>query len=131
MAVRARTIAAALLVMATLVACGAASASLVGRSWELVAVGGKPPVAEGSITFAEDGTVAYRTGCNSGGGSYAVEATHLRFDAGFMTEMACDEPRGAQEAAFAAVLASNPPFVVNGAQLTLGTGAQSLTFQAG
>lgn len=112
-------------------ACSAVSGQLVGPAWTLVAVGGKPPVAAGSITFSADGRVSFQTGCNSGGGEYTVDAASVVFGVMAMTEMACDGPRGDQEAAFVAVLSSKPTFIIAGRRLTLGSGASSLTFSAG
>jgi heat shock protein HslJ len=121
---------AALLVAATLVAaCSAAAPALVGPTWKLVAVGDLGAVEGGEITFAADGQVSFRTGCNTGGGTYEVKATSIDFSAMMMTEMACDEPRSSQEAAFISVLDSDPSFIVAGDRLTLGTAGNTLAFE--
>jgi heat shock protein HslJ len=110
--------------------CSATAGTLVGSVWKLVAVGGQPPVADGNIAFTADGRVSFQTGCNGGGGSYEAEATRLVFGQLMSTMMGCDEARSTQEAAFLAVLNANPSFVITGNQLTLGGGADSLTFEA-
>ncbi|MEX2012018.1 MAG: META domain-containing protein [Chloroflexota bacterium] len=102
---------------------------LVGPTWtvnSIVSGDATSSIAEGvnaTLTFSADGRVAVQTGCNQGGGSYAVEGNRMRIAEIVLTKMACDGPRGQTEAAVLAVLQADT--------LTHATDAGSLTLQAG
>jgi heat shock protein HslJ len=102
---------------------------LVGPVWtvnSIVAGDAVSSIPEGvvaTLTFDSDGRVAVRTGCNQGGGSYAVDGNRIRFVEIVLTKMACDGARGTMEAAVLAVLGAET--------LTYGIEAGSLSLQAG
>lgn len=104
-------------------ACGSAPAgsgaatpapdtALSGTSWNLESYAGPDgePVAGaasgemGTLTFAADGSFAGSTGCNRLAGTYVQVGTSLTMAAGPMTQMACDGPVAAQEAAIVTAL---------------------------
>lgn len=102
---------------------------LVGPTWTVNsivagdAVSSIPDGIEATLQFRPDGRVDIQTGCNQGGGSYAVDGNRIRFAEIALTKMACDASRGQMEAAVLAVLAAE--------DLTYATEAGSLTLQAG
>jgi heat shock protein HslJ len=79
--------------------------SLVGTSWSVVSIDGAPTLQDGPPTmdFAPDG-VSGTTGCNRYSGTFRTDGQAMTISAGAMTEMACDGPRGDQEARFIAAL---------------------------
>lgn len=78
---------------------------LVGTSWSVVSIDGAATLQDGppTMVFAPDG-VSGTTGCNSYGGEFRTDGAAITLSAGAMTEMACDGPRGDQEARFIAAL---------------------------
>jgi heat shock protein HslJ len=102
---------------------------LVGPVWtvsSIVAGDAVSSIPEGvvaTLTFDSGGRVAVHTGCNQGGGSYAVDGNRIRFVEIVLTKMACDGARGTMEAAVLAVLGAEA--------LTYGIEAGSLSLQAG
>jgi heat shock protein HslJ len=110
---------------------------LTGQLWTLSsliggdAVSSVPMGVTATITFNEDGTVAFQSGCNSGGGGYTVNGQHIVFSDLVMTEMACPGPQSDVEAAFLAVLSADVvDFVIDSDQLTLLAGDNGLQFTA-
>jgi heat shock protein HslJ len=79
--------------------------SLVGTSWSVVSIDGAPTLQDGppTMVFAPDG-VSGTTGCNTYSGTFRTDGEAMTISAGAMTEMACDGPRGDQEARFIAAL---------------------------
>lgn len=81
-----------------------------------------------SIEFV-DNQVRGRSGCNSYFGGYAAgDDGSLSFDTLGGTEMACEEPLMALEAAYLTALAAVTSFSLNGSALTLDGGEVPLTF---
>jgi heat shock protein HslJ len=106
---------------------------LVGVTWVLdeasitTLTGGPIPGARADLRF-EDGQAGGASGCNIYGGTYdAGSDGSIAFEAMSMTEMACDEPRMALEAAFVGALAEATTFEVGEQTLTL-TGGPTLRF---
>jgi heat shock protein HslJ len=101
---------------------------LVGPTWTVTsiiagdAVSSIPDGAAATLKFLPDGKIELNTGCNLGGGSYAVEGDRISFDAIVTTKRACDGPGGAMEGAVMAVLGSDV--------LTWQIDASSLTIMA-
>jgi len=136
-----RNLLATLLVASFLLACGGPGASSVPSvptvdatgSWTLVrgTDGGVAIriVADHPITLTVDGgKVSGRAACNTYGGDVVVADGQLRFSPMSMTEMACDEPSMAAEAAYVAALGKVRGASRDGNRLTLtGTGVE-LTF---
>ena len=101
--------------------------SLHGRQFLSVNVtdGGQPrPLVAGTrirLSFQDDDLSA-QAGCNIIGGMYEIEDGKLVFTGGSMTEMACDEPRMAQDQWFVSFLGSQPTLTLDGDNLTLAAG---------
>ena len=106
---------------------------LVGPTWTVNAivsgdaVSSIPDGVVATLTFGQDGRVSVHTGCNQGGGSYAVEGNRIRFAEIALTKMACDGARAQMEAAALGVLeADNLTYAIEAGSLTLQAGAQGL-----
>jgi putative lipoprotein len=125
-----------------LAACAGQSAgaggfgALSGTSWKLASYGSasSPTAAAADIdtnlTFAADGTLGGNLGCNSMGGDYTVRNQNIVFGSVYSTEMACDEPRMAQESQALQVLQGTTAFKIEGNTLTITSsdGQNVLTF---
>lgn len=76
-----------------------ANGGLVNTSWSVVSIDGEATLADArpTLLFAPEG-LSGTTGCNSYGGTFRTDGDRITIDVGAMTEMACDGPRGAQEA---------------------------------
>lgn len=102
---------------------------LTGTTWTVAsiisgdAVSTVPAGATATFTFADDGTVAVETGCNTGSGRFEVDGSRLRFVDVAVTEMACDGPAGALESVVLPILGAQ--------QLELTIEAGNLTLLAG
>ncbi|MFP5342753.1 MAG: META domain-containing protein [Candidatus Limnocylindria bacterium] len=83
-----------------------ASGGLVETSWTVVSIDGAPtlPDSPPTLDFTPDG-LSGTTGCNRYGGTFRTERDAFSAVLGVMTEIDCDDPRSAQEAAFVAALA--------------------------
>ena len=83
--------------------------ALEGRTWAVVSVAGRPPVADSHPTIIFSATdVRGSTGCNGYGGAYRYDASTGRItiaESLLMTEMACPGGRDVFESAFVAALA--------------------------
>jgi heat shock protein HslJ len=109
-------------------------AGLVGITWVLDAdsmaslATDLPPGARADVTFETD--EAHGTsGCNLYGMEYEAETDgSIAFEGGAMTEMACDEPRMALEAAFMDAMGAVTAFRIDGDRLELTGGPTPLTF---
>jgi heat shock protein HslJ len=111
---------------------------LVGPTWTVNsivsgdAVSSIPDGVVATLKFGADGRVEIQTGCNQGGGSYAVDGNRIRFADLVMTKRACDGPSGAMEGAVLAVLqADTLTFAIEAGSLTLQAGAQGLVLAGG
>ena len=111
---------------------------LTGQVWTLNsiitgdAVSSVPAGITATLQFNDDGTLAFQSGCNSGGGNYVVDGQQVAFSNLVTTEMACPGPQSDVEAAFLAVLGADAnDFVIDADQLTLMAGANGLQFVAG
>lgn len=117
----------------TAVACSSAAAptpppaSLEGHTYLSTDVQGAVlvPGTQIRLTFA-DGNLNAHGGCNMMGGTYSIDGARIRTTELFMTEMACDEPRQAQDEWLARFL-SDVRFTLDGATLTLTDGTVRLT----
>jgi heat shock protein HslJ len=124
----------ALVAMATLlVACsgagapGQSAASLDGHTYLSTRLEGAilVPGTLIRLSFAE-GKLNAHGGCNMMGGTYSVEGDRIRTTQMFMTEMACDEPRQAQDEWLARFL-GDARFTLDGDTLTMTDGTAKLT----
>ena len=110
-----------------LAACQPASPNLVGRTFLSVGItdNGAPkllvPGTQIRLAFT-DTAISAHAGCNSMGGDYRLDAGRLVVGTMFQTEMACDEPRMAQDEWLIRVLGSKPTLTVAGDQLTIAGG---------
>lgn len=102
---------------------------LTGTTWTVEsiisgdAVSSVPNGALATITFGDDGSVEVNTGCNQGAGRFEVSGDTLRFLDVAVTEMACDGPGGALEAAVLPVVGADIlSWVIDAGSLTLMAG---------
>jgi heat shock protein HslJ len=108
---------------------------LVGPTWTVTsiiagdAVSSFPDGIAATLTFTADGKVELNTGCNLGGGSYAVDGDRIAFDAIVTTKRACDGPGGQLEAAVLGVLqAESLTYAIEAGSLTIMAEGQGLSF---
>ena len=96
------------------------------------AVSSVPAGVSSQFTFADDGTFSANFGCNSGGGSYAVDGDTITFSDVVTTKMACGGAGGQVEAAVLTVIGSENPitFAIDAGSLTLMTGSIGLQLSA-
>ena len=106
---------------------------LVGPTWTVNsivagdAVSSIPDGVVATLKFSQDGRFEVQTGCNQGGGTYAIDGNRIRFTEIVLTKMACDGARGQMEAAVLAVLqADTLTLAIDAGSLTLMAGAQGL-----
>lgn len=108
------------------------AASIAGREFLSVNVTEgsepRPLVADTRIrlNFEEESLTAH-AGCNTIGGTYEIEDGKLVFIGGGMTEMACDEPRMAQDKWVVTFLGSQPAVTLDGDTLTLVAGETTIS----
>jgi len=113
---------------------------LVGPTWVLVALieggadGAVSSVPNGvlaSLRFHDDGRVEVQTGCNDGGGRWALDGSSIRFADIVLTERACLDGAGQIEGSVMAVLGSgNVLPTIQADQLVLQAGGQGLQLEA-
>jgi putative lipoprotein len=108
---------------------------LSGTNWDLAAYGGMP-VADGAATtlvFVDDTQATGSGGCNSYGGSYALEGDAISFSGIASTLMMCaDEAVGAQETAYFEALNTATRYELTDEGLTIWYGdGQELEFVTG
>lgn len=110
---------------------------LVGPTWTLSsiitgdAVSSVPAGVTATMKFNADGSVDIQPGCNSGGGTYAVQGDAIAFSNLVTTEMACLGPGMDVEAAVLAVLsAGSITWAIDAGSLTLMAGDHGLQFSA-
>jgi heat shock protein HslJ len=101
---------------------------LVGPVWTLDsiiagdAVSSVPGGVVATLTFTPDGNVQVNAGCNTGGGSAAVQGGTILFGAIATTKRACEAPAGQVESAVLEVLRQGQvAFTIDAARLTLVT----------
>lgn len=80
------------------------------------------------LSFTDE-SLSVSGGCNIGSGPYSVVDGHLRVEPMGMTEMACDEPRMAQDDWVFAVLGDRPALQLEGTTLILTTDTVTLTLE--
>lgn len=132
-----RAVVLASLAAALLAACGGGGPTAGGPdidgAWVLEAgtLEDRPiPIVAGSrITLTIDGSeIGGTAACNLYGGTIAREGSDVRIDALTQTEMACDEPIMASEAAYVAALRAVRTAARDGDRLTLGGANVELRF---
>lgn len=103
------------------------AASFDGRTYLSTNIRGADlvPDTQVRLTFT-DGNLNAQAGCNIMGGTYTIDGDRLRTTQVFMTEMACIEPRQAQDEWLTAFL-SDVTFTLAGDELTLTDGTVRLT----
>lgn len=121
----------ALLFLASVASCQAASVTLAGREFLSAAItdGGAPfsllPGTRVRLTFT-DTSLSASAGCNIIGGTYRIDSGRLVFEGGSMTEMACDLQRDQQDQWLIAFLGSKPAAQLAGTDLTLDSGSTKM-----
>lgn len=105
----------------------ATSDELAGRTFVSDDVSGAPQPWVGgtrlSLTFGKDGELTAQAGCNTVGGGYTLDGGALDVPGSLsMTEMACDEPRMAQDEWVADFLGEAPDYALTEDTLTLTRG---------
>ena len=112
----------------------APSVPLVGTTWEVTSIvtgsGTEAVPAGASMTFADDGTVAVDTGCNTGSASVSVDATQLQIGPLALTKMACEPDATRVETVLVAMSMGPLDYHVEGDQLVLTSGANSIVLTA-
>src|SRR5262245_8027867 len=112
---------AAAVLLAALMAGGAAQAAdepaapaLAGTTWRAETIMGGPVIdsAASAITFAADGRVSGRGGCNRYFGTSTIAGEQLSFSAMGATQMACAPALMDQEARFFAALGSAERWII-------------------
>jgi heat shock protein HslJ len=75
------------------------AAGLAGREFWSTSVEGHDlaPDTQVTLRFGADGTLGVNAGCNTMGGTWSLDGTTLVAQISSMTEMACEEPRMAQD----------------------------------
>ncbi len=112
--------------------------ALVGPTWVVESilsgdsVSSVPADVRATLGFTADGRVLVETGCNSGGGSVAIDATTLRIADLALTKRACAGAAGQTEAAVVAVLrAELVSYQIDADLLTLVGGSSGLQLRGG
>ncbi len=104
-----------------------ASASLDGHTYLSTGAQGVTLVPGTQISLAfDDGNLTAQAGCNSMGGTYAVDGDRITTTQMFMTEMGCDEPRMQQDEWLAQFL-GEVTYTLKGDTLTLTNGPIQVT----
>jgi heat shock protein HslJ len=118
----------------------APDAALVGTAWTLDTLlegtgpdgtaGSVPGDVVATLTFADDGTYAVDTGCNTGSGSYAAEGDVLTVDPPALSRRGCPGPGAEVEAALVTVLDGEVAHEITEQRLTLTNGDRGVGFTA-
>lgn len=111
---------------------------LAGPTWSLASfisgdtVSSVPVGISAAFTFADDGTFSANFGCNSGGGTYAIDGDTITFSDVVMTKMACGGAAGQVESAVLTVIGAEGPiqFAIDAGSLTFMAGDLGLQFSA-
>jgi heat shock protein HslJ len=105
----------------------APAATLDGRTFLSTDIQGMTLAQDTRVTLTfSDGNLQAQGGCNSMGGAYTIDGDQLKTGQMSMTEMACDEPRMAQDEWLAGFL-SDATVTLDGDTLTLDDGTVTLT----
>lgn len=111
--------------------------ALSGRTWTVTTIlagdiaSSVPAGVVATLRFGEDGGVAVSTGCNTGGGTYAVDGKKIAFGPIGLTKMACAGAAGEMERAVLAVLgADGLTSAIEASTLTLTSGGDGLVLTA-
>ncbi|MDQ2965091.1 MAG: META domain-containing protein [Chloroflexota bacterium] len=111
---------------------------LVGPTWTVNsiitgdAVSSIPDGVLATLKFGADGRVEIQTGCNQGGGSYAVDGARIQFRDIVTTKRACDGVAGQMETAVLGVLRTEGlNYLIDAGSLTIQTTGQGLTLAGG
>jgi heat shock protein HslJ len=88
-----------------------------------------PAGVTAAITIADD-RIAVETGCNTGGATVDVAATHLTIGPLALTRRACPPDVASVETAMTGVLTGEVAYAIDADQLTLTSGQSGLTFRA-
>jgi len=108
-----------------LTACGGGvtAASPAGHEYLAQAVTGHDLVegTELRLSFDDDGRLSASAGCNTLGGTWAIDDGRLSVGDLFTTEMGCDGPRHAQDEWLGGLLSAGPTVTLDGDRLTLAT----------
>ena len=108
------------------------SAPLLGTTWRLTQLDGKPPIQTTGKNFAQlaldEGQNRYSasSGCNRLTGTIELKDDFLTFGAGASTMMACPEPLMKQERAFDMMLRSVTGYRISGRTLELLAGEKTV-----
>lgn len=112
----------------------AASASLTGKVWVLIALRGKAPLRGTDLTSEfKAGKVFGSSGCNQYSGTYTSSGNRIRLSSQLAsTQRACARAIELQEVAFLKALPAARTYRINGTRLTLFSagGVALLTYQA-
>ncbi|MEY2847313.1 MAG: hypothetical protein RL076_2859 [Chloroflexota bacterium] len=112
-----------LICLVTMVACSSApSNTLNGTTWQLRSIDGTPIPTDVTATIVfVDGQFSGNSGCNSYGGTYALDNAAIAFTLNQMTMMACIGAGGDVEQQYMTVLPQITTVVAQtDTQLTLG-----------
>jgi heat shock protein HslJ len=122
-------------IVALLAGCAAPPVDVLdGTEWLSTAVteaGADRPLLDGTqirLSFT-DGQLGASAGCNTMGGTYAVEDGRLIVEGGGMTEMGCDDERHAQDDWLFGFIGSQPSLAQEGDKLTLTSGETVIALQ--
>lgn len=100
--------------------------ALDGRTWDLVSLDAAT-APEGAYLSVADGNLYMVTGCNRGFGSLTVTDLAVEIGPIGLTRMACEPALNEWDLALTAFLTGSLDYVVNGSQVTLTNGTQTLT----
>lgn len=120
-------VAAGLVAVWVVAACGEAAASLEGTAWTLASYGdpGDPtPMREGTeitLAFDAEGKANGNADCNSYFGSYTAKEGEFTLGPVGSTMMACEEPVMQQETAYLQLLDAVTRYKVSGDELQITT----------
>jgi heat shock protein HslJ len=105
------------------------AADLDGREFLSTEVEGHQLVDGSEVRLAfDDVTVSANAGCNTMNGGYTIDGDTLEVEAMAMTQMACDEALMDQDAFVSGFLTSGPTIVLDGDELVLTSGEETITF---
>jgi heat shock protein HslJ len=103
---------------------------LEGTEWTLVSGVEAPEGSPPTLTLAE-GRASGFGGCNRFMGGYELDGDSISFQQLASTQMACEEPQSAAEAAYLPALEGADGWAIEGGELVLSTGGEeTLRFSA-
>jgi heat shock protein HslJ len=107
------------------------AADLEGRTFAATEADGHT-IVDGSritITFSADDMLAVETGCNTVTGGYTIDGDVLTTGEMAQTLIACEESLSSQEQWINDLLASDPTIELDGSELELSSGENSISFE--